>query len=195
MKPAERPEFESQLGVLCAGMDVPCTDERKEAYWRALQEMSLPVFIRTIEFMLREEDWTRMPKPGQVWASSKRMRSHGPVDAPKDDGFRGDEWDIAANRHLMTHIARQLRGKPLRYGRPASAEMMRKLDRKVSPNADASPEFVANVGLLVEAKREWARNMRAYGTSCPVDIQRQCWDQRMGEAEAEIAARQHQEGA
>lgn len=158
MKPAERPQFKAHLQVLCAGLDVPCTAEREQAYWIALQDMPLAVFIRTIEHILREEEWAKMPKPGQVWAASKRMRAEGPTK-PHDDGWRGDNWDIAANKHLLGRIVHAIH------------------DRKP----------VEGLARLLEAKRQWSADMRKYGTECPVDIQRQCWDQRMEEAEADIA--------
>jgi len=57
----ERPEFDKQLAILCAGLDVPCTDERKEAYWKGLNRMSLPLFTRAVEQILSEENWTKVP--------------------------------------------------------------------------------------------------------------------------------------
>jgi len=66
---------------------------------------------------------------------------------------------------------------------------MQALDYKKHPNADASPEFIANVKLLVSAKNSWAAAMRQYGNEAPVDIQQQCWKQHIDAAEAEIAER------
>ena len=194
MKPADRSDFKSHLKVLCAAMDVPCTDEREEAFWRGLQEMHLAVFIRTVDFMLAEEEWTKMPKPAQIWAASKRMRSAGPTKSV-DDGWRGDDWDIAANRHLLAYLLGRTREDPQRYGRPATCAAMRAspkdlLQLGLDPhNLDASPDFVDNVQRLVAAKNQWAADMRQYGKACPVDVQRQCWDQRMAEAEGDIAQR------
>jgi hypothetical protein len=117
------------------------------------------------------------------------MRAAGPPPAPRDDGFRGDVWTIAANHHLQAHITHRLDEDPRRYGRPASAAAMRAMSRELHPNADASPEFIANVGLLVAAKNAWAADMRQYGEEAPVDVQTQCWNQHAEAAEKEIAER------
>src|ERR1700761_4598794 len=98
MNPHQRQEFDQPLAVLCAGFDVPCTPERQEAYWIALQGMQLGNFTRTVPLLLQEEGATRLPKPAAIWAASKKLRAQGP-EKPVDDGFRGDHWDQAANRH------------------------------------------------------------------------------------------------
>lgn len=112
MEAADRSEFERNLGILCAAFDVPCTAERKEAYWLSLERMPLLVFARTVNHMLTAEEWVRIPKPSQVWASSKRIRAMAPQEST-DDGWRGDEWDAAANRHLLAYVLRA--GQERRY--------------------------------------------------------------------------------
>lgn len=187
MNSLERAEFDSQMGILCAAFDVPCTSERKEAYWIGLRDMPLSRFIHTIEFALTEEDWTRIPKPGQVWAISKRMRSSGPTK-PTDDGFTGDAWDIQSNLFLLAHIRQQMAKDPKRYGRPASVKAMQSTSRETSPNADASPEFIANVHRLVAAKKSWAADMRdvAIGGQVNPAFQKACWYDYINRAESEM---------
>jgi hypothetical protein len=187
MLSTDRPEFEKQLAVLCASQDVPCTEARIEAFWRALQAMTVLQFTRTVDFMLVKESWARMPKPAQVWDAFKRMRAAAPSE-PKDDGFRGDVWDAAANRYLMGHIAKQMAANPRCYGRPASVKSMQ-TKREDSPNGDASPEFVANVDRLRQAKALWAEDMRDMARDGGVDpeVQRAVWKDWIGRAEAEIA--------
>jgi hypothetical protein len=181
----DRPEFEKQLAVLCASQDVPCTEPRIEAFWRALQSMSLLQFVRTVDHMLVKESWARMPKPVQVWDAFKRMRAAAPSE-PKDDGFRGDAWDALANRYLMGYIAKQLSGNPRRYGRPASVKSMQSKD---SPNGDASAEFIANVNRLRQAKALWAEDMRdmAGEGGVDVEVQKAVWKDYIGRAESDIA--------
>lgn len=112
MDSTERPEFERHLSVLCAAFDVPCTSERKDAYWLSLERMPILVFARVVQYMLTEEEWARIPKPSQIWAASKRMRATAPQEKP-NDGWKGDEWDAAANRHLLAYVLRA--GSERRY--------------------------------------------------------------------------------
>lgn len=113
---------------------------------------------------------------------------------PNPDGFKGDEWDMAAGRHLLAYITRVMPQNPQRYGRPASYLAM-KGDRKKSQNADASPQFIRAVGILVQFKNAWARDMREgnldpeTGEVTPPNAQSQkdSWEDCMQRAEAAIA--------
>lgn len=191
MNSGDRKEFEEQLAVLCAGMDVPCTTERKEAYWRALQQMSLSVFVRTVDFVLSKEIWAKIPKPGQLWEASRRMRASGPPPAPKDDGYTGDIWDMAANRYLLGYLATQLAAKPHRYGRGASPKLMRAREEDIRQLGldmkllDASQEFIGTVQRLVAAKNAWAIDMRDLdrGQGVPPETQKAVWYDYLNRAE------------
>jgi hypothetical protein len=108
------------------------------------------------------------------------------LPAPGDEQ---DAWQVAGNRHLQAHVTRTVNENPQCYGRPATAKAMKELPRETHPNADASPEFIANMGLLVAAKNAWVNAMRVYGGDAPVDIQQGCWKQHIEAAEAEIAER------
>jgi hypothetical protein len=187
MLSTDRTEFEKQFAVLCASQDVPCTEARIEAFWRSLQSMTVLQFIRTIDHMLTKESWARMPKPTQVWDAFKRMRAAAPIEIP-DDGWRGDDWDIVSNNYLRAHIAVQIARDPLHYGRPASTQSMQTNSRQSAPNADASPEFIANVQRLVAAKKAWAADMRDMATSegVPVETQKAVWYDYLGRAEREV---------
>lgn len=99
------------------------------------------------------------------------------------DTFSGDEWTMAGNRHLLAHIRKSLAVDSQRYGRPDS------YNGALLNNH--SPDFAANVGLLVSAKSAWAADMRdlarnAGGTDVPVHVQREIWDDYIGRAEAQI---------
>lgn len=198
MNSTDRTEFDSQLAVLCAGMDVPCTQERKEAYWKGLQQMSLSIFVRTVDFILAKETWARIPKPGQVWEVSRRMRAAGPPPPPKDDGFRGDDWDAIANRYLLGYLTKRLEKRMAIPGRAASASAMvaqsyelrvRGLDTHL---LDASPEFVFNVEVLVKAKNAWAVDMRDLAQNAngevPPSTQQAVWYGYIKQAEAVMRA-------
>jgi len=117
-----------------------------------------------------------------------------PLALPKPDNWQGDKWDIAASRHLLAHIMREIRANPRKYGRPASYVAMRTMSREQFPNADASPEFIAAVQTLVGFKNAWAQDMREWldpetgeiGRP-PVDVQQAAWADCMQRAEAAIA--------
>ena len=90
-----------------------------------------------------------------------------PIALPAPDHFRGDAWDMAANRYLLGHIARQLSLNPQRY---------------------AGPKFVENVHRLVAAKNEWASDMRdiAVDDGVPAETQQAIWHDLIGHAEARL---------
>ncbi len=112
---------------------------------------------------------------------------------PNPDAWVGDQWDIAANRHLQAHIAGRIHANPRHYGHPAPSHAMRKLWRDESLSADASPEFIAAIRRLVTAKNAWAEDMRDLAANHPqgiVDpaVQRACWSDYLGAAEREVRA-------
>lgn len=188
---ADRPEFDKQLAILCAAMDVPCTEERKEGYWKALNSMPLIRFARTIEYMLEKESWVKIPKPSQIWDGSKRMKTPDHYGA-KDDGWRGDFWDIAANVNLRDHLTFRLKNKMALPGTPASYEAMRASDEELrirgidKHNLDASPEFITAVGKLICAKNNWSADMRDLSSNGQVSLQmqRSLWSDYIRDAEA-----------
>ena len=137
---------------------------------------SLPDFMRlcraigTDEFDEGQPDQPRLPPP---------------------DAFAGDNWDMAANRYLMGHIAKRLSENPRFYGKPASYEAMRANDDDLRQlgldkhNLDASGEFVDNVAKLVAAKNAWAADMRdlAVNGEVPPSTQKAVWYDLMNTAE------------
>lgn len=105
------------------------------------------------------------------------------LPAPANDP---DKWAIAANGHLLKYITTKVSAEPLRYGQPASYVGMKTM---TTPNADASPEFVRAVGILVRFKNLWADQMRLDATDdgVPSEEQQELWVECMKRAEAEIA--------
>lgn len=98
-----------------------------------------------------------------------------------------DPWGGLANRRLLKYVTTVVSADPQRYGKPATAEAM-----KVSkePNADASPEFVRNVNILVAFKNRWADLMRGAATEegVPIADQEASWNECIRMAEAQIKA-------
>ena len=52
MRSNDLQDFTRQVEVLCAGFNVPPTEQRIEALWRGLQHMDLTVFTRVVECAL-----------------------------------------------------------------------------------------------------------------------------------------------
>lgn len=107
---------------------------------------------------------------------------------PNPAAFVGDQWDSAANHHLLAYIAKRVTAKPQRYGQGPSYEAMTDQKRTSDKILDASPEFVACVQVLVGYKNGWAQDMReeAVAGSVPVERQKSYWADCMQRAEEQI---------
>ena len=78
MQLADRAQFDSQLGTLCAGFNVPVTDLRSEAYWRGLAKMQLGQFARVVEHALGPDGPERIPTAPQCWTIARQLRAQRP---------------------------------------------------------------------------------------------------------------------
>lgn len=108
---------------------------------------------------------------------------------PNPDAWQGDEWGSAANHHLLAYITREVSRNPERYGKGRPTyEAMQKKRKPGDGNADASPEFVACVQVLVGYKNGWAQDMReeAVAGAVPVERQKAYWADCMRRAEEQI---------
>lgn len=108
---------------------------------------------------------------------------------PNPDGWQGDEWDEAANRHLLGYITRHVSANPERYGKGRATGVAMAHPRVPgNHNADASPEFVACVQVLVGYKNGWAQDMReeSAGAGVPIERQQAYWAECMRRAEEQI---------
>lgn len=74
MLSTDRAEFEAQLEKLCAGLNVPKTDARVEAYWTGLSKMSLLQFVRCIDHALSEEGPEKFPTVPAMWKILRTFR-------------------------------------------------------------------------------------------------------------------------
>lgn len=180
MQDADRPEFERLLRELFGALDKPLTEHQRNAFWKGLARMSLTEFERCCDHILRELEGGEPPRRfgvDSIWAARQQLRASAPpeVSKPRDDGFRCDRWDIAANRHLLAYLVRQI------------------CERRRGLNAEA-------VQTLIEAKHRWAATMRDIDAGCgghgvPVEDQRDIWRECMRQAEDEIRARQASDSA
>ena len=115
MQSSEIGEFETALGTLCAGYDVPVTKARKDAYWAGLRKMSLQQFTRVVEFALSEDGPEDLPTTKAIWKMLRQLRAPGSApgvqtSAPSAEPDHLEYW---ANRMLLANcIARGGFGTP-----------------------------------------------------------------------------------
>jgi len=76
MLSTDRTEFETQVGTLCGGFNVPATRERQDAFWTGLAKMTLVEFVRCVEFALSEEGPDKFPTTKAVWKLHREIKSH-----------------------------------------------------------------------------------------------------------------------
>jgi len=106
MQNTDREEFNAQMRKLCGGLDVFPSADKVEAYWTGLEKMSLPQFVRIVNFALSEEGPEKMPNVPQVWAMYRDMRRSGPnavQDAPPGDKPVGTIAEQLCTYAVMRH--------------------------------------------------------------------------------------------
>src|SRR6185295_4106792 len=115
----------------------------------------------------------------------REFQSKPALPAP-DGGF--DQWAIAGNRQLMRYITTKLAEKSKFLGEPATREAMQDPERDHLANADAHPDFVRRVQLLVAYKNRWVSLVRELDVGEGVDPKEQeaLWGNCMREAEAQF---------
>lgn len=145
---------------------------RQLAYSGKAHVPSLPEFVKLCR------DAEHDVRPSTVHPA---LTNHGAQMSP---------WELLGNRRLLKYITTVVSAKPQRYGRPASSAGMKPVEGEpLSPNADASPEFVRNVQTLVAMKNRWVELMLAAATEegVPIVEQDDCWNACMKQAEEIIA--------
>ena len=84
MQESDAKGFERALSRLCAGFDVPLTDARREAYWRAFRKLRLLEFTGLCDTALVESTFASMPTVGALWELHRKLQP--PSEAPADAG-------------------------------------------------------------------------------------------------------------
>lgn len=170
-------------------------DQIERAFRRMLYQgmsavPSLPAFMRLARAVGEPGDEDAAPPP-----------------LPVLEGPQIDPWEAQGNLWLLTYIRTQVAANPQRYGKPASYEAMA-IPREAFPrmnkiresegkaprdpnNLDASPEFVRNVGRLVQAKKLWAADMRDLSQNdptgrVPMSLAKATWTDYIGFAERQM---------
>lgn len=101
--------FTSQVEVLCAGFNVPPTEQRVEALWRGLQAMELMVFTRVVECALAGGTERlvieKMPTAPQLWNLSRQMKASAPAPVYREEPQKPfDHFHGFAQRALMVFL-------------------------------------------------------------------------------------------
>jgi hypothetical protein len=102
----DREQFEEQLGVLCAGFNLPVTPHRRDAYWRGLAKMSLAQLSRCVDLAVSEEGPDDLPTPKQIWRMHRGFRSQGALVATQEQAKEDprDHLLFFANRMFLRHL-------------------------------------------------------------------------------------------
>lgn len=107
MIPDDRKEFDALLAQLCAGYNVPFTEERKQAYWTGLQKLHIAAFTRVVEYSLGEHAPEKFPAVRGLWDLHKILRRQAPPPRVSDSAPPPDITDFAAfaNRRLLAFLS------------------------------------------------------------------------------------------
>jgi hypothetical protein len=192
MLSTDRDEFVKLLKVLFAGLDKPLGETKEVAFWKALERMSMSDFSRCCDQILedledgdRRAEWAKRFTPGDIWAAKRRLRSRSSGNQQPEfveKPWRGDSWDMRANRLLLGYIGDQAR---------AGVSYCSQHDRgfHLTPEWQPLSETVALTQPLVDYKNAWAQDMReaADPSNCvPIDQQMAAWNDCMRRANAEV---------
>lgn len=163
----DRKAFDTVLAELFGAIDKPLGEATREAFWKGLAKMTLLEFSRCRDLLLDEFSQGEAPRKfgvPDIWAAKKRLRASAP-ETPKTDDWHGDDWDIAANNHLMAVVMRAMLAK-----------------RVYTPEETRT---------LVAYKNRWSQLMRESdtGQGVPPNEQRDCWRECMRMAEERITQR------
>jgi hypothetical protein len=102
MQLQDREEFRAQLEKLCAAFNVPCTEAREEAYFRAFSRLSLIAFARLVDAALDENGPQKLPTVHDLWELYKHTKGAKSQAPPADDP---DHLAYLANRLLWLHLS------------------------------------------------------------------------------------------
>lgn len=104
MQTSEMADFEEQLGILCAGFNVPSTAHRKQAYFAGLAKMSIVQFVRCVEHAVSEDGPEDLPTPKGIWRIHREFRKGPAAAANAPQITEQDHLICFANRLFMRHV-------------------------------------------------------------------------------------------
>ena len=104
----ERPQFDEHFAVLCAGMNVPPTPERREAYWRGLSHMSVTSWARVVDRAIGEQGPEKLPTVPGLWRLYHQMRAAPPIRPHTPQPETRSEWIARlGGAHLCAFLMRR----------------------------------------------------------------------------------------
>lgn len=107
MESSQRPEFDLQFALLCAGYNIPPTPVRQQAYFTGLAKMTLAQFIRVVEQAISEEGPDDFPTSKGIWKLHHQLRNRRAAGPSKPEEPPGDPRDhllFYANRMFLRHV-------------------------------------------------------------------------------------------
>jgi hypothetical protein len=102
---ADLPAFERAFRRLCAGFDVPATDARREAYWRAFHKLSVLEFAGLVDTALVESTFASMPTVGALRELHRKVQSPALTAAPSGPSVQAQLCEYAAIK--LKHLIRK----------------------------------------------------------------------------------------
>jgi hypothetical protein len=103
---SDRPQFDEQMALLCAGYNVPLS-VRPEAYWKGMAKMSLVEFARAVEYALSEDGPDKIPNTKALWAilrGLKKRAQRAPEQPKVEPEDSRDHLLYLANRMFLRHV-------------------------------------------------------------------------------------------
>lgn len=165
----ERVEFDAELGTLFGGFPPSMlTPERKDAYWRGLGKMPMPLFTRVVDRALDgEHGEEKLPSVKRLWQISYEVRaeSRAHAQAPAKPERPFDEFIAHGNRVLFAFLtsseARRF-GDDQAVSLPDSAKSMRGAPTPESLAAmiRAKNKLVADYRLICEEEPHASLELR-----------------------------------
>jgi hypothetical protein len=102
---ADREEFESEIGRLCAGYEKPVTKHRLDAYWSGLGKMPLAWLTRCIDHALGEHGPDDLPGAKGIWKIFHQIRGGQLFEQQgRQTAADPDHLEYFANRLLLKHV-------------------------------------------------------------------------------------------
>jgi hypothetical protein len=103
--------FDRALSRLCAGFDVPVTDARREAYWRAFRKLTVLEFAGLVDTALVESTFASMPTVGALRELHRKVQPPPAADAPTDGKSLQQQLCEYTLKQIGSRLsARELRG-------------------------------------------------------------------------------------
>jgi hypothetical protein len=193
VKAEDQKEFDALLAQLCAGYNVPATDERKQAYWTGLQKLHIAAFQRVVEYALGEHAPEKFPTTRAIWDLHKILRRQAPPAAteatPAPDVT---PFAAFANRRLLAFLKTS--------GAASDASLKEMIAAKVRLT-DQAREILLETPISAEdfakqLRNEWARLWirRPWG-EIEADRRKLCLDPHYGwgEPTPRLIPREHRE--